>query len=300
MPDPEIIETEDQTLETDGNLEEVEDNPTEQISPLEDEKETKQGILDKIRSIKDGVFGTKDEEEFEVPEDFAKAWDAQAEKNNWTEDDLFDLILEDGKPKYTDEELLEMIPFLSSETEEADESEDSSANEEDTQKDDDKEADEKLKKYEERIAALEKALAEGTERTQKEEAKNLWDRVSKSFDESGVEVFGKTEQLPRFPDGRIIPSSPQYKARQEVWDVANVLQQAGRSLDESMSIALNAFKGKNLETDVKREVIKDMRKSANRLSAKRTSHEPSKTTYTHGADVIADVKRKHGREEYGD
>lgn len=207
------------------------------------------------------------------------------------------MILEDGKPRYTDEELLEMIPFLSSETEETDESEKSSANEEETQEEDNKGTNKKLQKYEERIAALEKALEAGNKRTQQEEAKNLWDRVSESFDKSGVEVFGKTEQLPRFPDGRIIPSSPQYKARQEVWDITNNLMNAGWSLDKSMSVAFNAFRGKNLETDVKRSIIKDIKSKEQKLSAKRTSHGATEVKHSYGPDVVGDALKKLGYDE---
>ena len=291
MPDEVLNETEN--LETDDQIIETENNPTEETPEkvVEKPEDKRAGLLSRIGDIISGKK-EKDEEEFKVPEDFAKAWDIAAEQNEWTQEDLEEL-----RNNHTDEELLEMIPFLSSETEEADESDDSSANEEDTQKEDNKEADEKLNAYEERIAALEEALAEGKERTQKEEAKNLWDRVSESFDKSGVESFGKTEQLPRFPDGRIIPSSPQYKARQEVWDIADTLRQAGRSLDESMTIALAAYKGKNLETDVKRDVIKDLKSKEQKLSAKRSSHGPTKVKHKYGPDVVGEVLRKHGLDE---
>ena len=291
MPDEVLNETEN--LETDDQTIETEDTSTKETSEkvVETPEKKREGILSRIGDIISGKK-EKDEEEFQVPEDFAKAWDIAADKNEWTQKDLEEL-----RDNHTDEELLEMIPFLSSETEEADESDDSSANEEDTQKEGNKEADEKLKAYEERIAALEEALAEGKERTQKEEAKNLWDRVSESFDKSGVESFGKTEQLPRFPDGRIIPSSPQYKARQEVWDIADTLRQAGRSLDESMTIALAAYKGKNLETDVKRDVIKDLKSKEQKLSAKRSSHGPTKVKHKYGPDVVGEVLRKHGLDE---
>lgn len=301
MPDEVInetenLETEDQNLET----EQIEEAPVEEISKEtpKSSEEKRAGLMDRIGNFLSGKKETEDDE-FKLPVDFANAWEAEAEKQSWTQEDLENLILEDGKVKYTDEELLEMIPFLSSETEEPDELENSSANEEETKRESTKEADEKFQAYEERIAALEKALEEGNKRTQEEEAKHLWDQVSESFDKSGIEAFGKTEQLPRFPDGRIIPSSPQYKARQEVWDIANVLMSAGWSMDESMKTAFNAYKGQNLEADVKRDVIKDIKSKSNKLSAKRTSHGASKTKHAYGPDVVGEALRKHGLDENG-
>jgi hypothetical protein len=63
------------------------------------------------------------------------------------------------------------------------------------------------------------------------------------------------------------------KARSAVYEKAKPFLQAGMSVKEAMDIALTWYKGKNLEADVKRSLIKDIKKSEKKLSAKRASKE---------------------------
>jgi hypothetical protein len=99
----------------------------------------------------------------------------------------------------------------------------------------------------------------------------MFDDTSKEF-----EVFGVTEKLPKFPDGRLVPNSPQMKARQEVWDTGIKLYQSGVDFDTAMSISLNAYKGANLGKQIERNVIKDLKNREKKLSGKRVNHEATK------------------------
>ena len=62
-----------------------------------------------------------------------------------------------------------------------------------------------------------------------------------AFDKASTEfpVFGETKGLPVFPagpmKGRVVPAGPAYKARAEVFEIANALVKAGRSLDDALS-----------------------------------------------------------------
>jgi len=127
-------------------------------------------------------------------------------------------------------------------------------------------------------------------------ATKLMDEQSKKFEIFGIYEAGKPNSMPRFPVGRLVPSSPQMKARNEVWGLAlDLNEKAGMDFEQALSTSLNAFKGKNLAKDVKRNLIKDLKKSEKKLSAKHSSHEQVKTGLS-GPDVIREVGKKHGLE----
>lgn len=262
------------------------------------EPETKESVLSKIASkVKNFVSGDTEEEEVrEVPADFKEA----GNKLGWSDEDI-----DKFASNYTDEELKEMIPSLvvdnsSEEEDDSTKGDETNTPEKDETKDEDSQDDEKIQKllkpYLDRIDALEKAQGVVDKQNKEQERKNLVQKASQMFDEASkeFEVFGKTDELPTFPDGRLVPNSPQLKARSEVWKYAGVLHKAGVDFDEAMSVSMNAFKGKNLATDVKRSIIKDLKKNESRLSGKRTSHESSNAA-TYGPDVIKQVMAKHGR-----
>ena len=279
---------ETENLEVDDNLENTEDLQVEE----EDNKEpkTKESVIEKIKNKISNFVNpdSKEEEGDDVPDDFVKA----ARSLNWSDEDIVEFAAD-----YDDETLLEMIPSLNAE--EPSDSDDTPQDKDvdDKEKDKDSQDDEQIQKLLERIAALEKAQEKDNEALEQKKIEESVQRASQMFDEAGKEfaVFGKTEDLPKFPDGRIVPNSPQMKARNEVWDVATRLQDAGMDFDTAMSVSLNAFKGKNLATEVKRNIIKGLKKNESKLSGKRTTHESSKVPMS-GADVIREVARKHGKE----
>jgi hypothetical protein len=90
-------------------------------------------------------------------------------------------------------------------------------------------------------------------------------------------VFGNTDKLAVFPagpkKGQYVPTSPEMKVRSEVYAKACPYIESGIPVKEAMKIALTWYKGEHLEADIKRNLIKDLKKSEKKLSAKRTSKE---------------------------
>jgi len=277
-----------ETFETE-NIEETEVVEETQEST---EEVTKESIVDKIRNkIKE--YTSKDEvitPEVVVPDDFSKA----ALNKGWSSEDIKDFAKD-----YSEEELREMIPTLIGEdTEESDETSDTLEEEETTEtKEEDSQEDERIKKLLDRVEALEKAQGQSQEEKKTQEFIGMIQKASQTFDEMSkeFEIFGKTEELPKFPDGRLVHTSPQMKARNEVFDLARQLTGTGMDFDDAMSVSLNAFKGKNLTKDVKRNMIKDLKTKEKRLSGKRTSHE-SGTKEMSGPEVIRAVLAKNNRQ----
>ena len=214
---------------------------------------------------------------------------------------------------YTDAQLLEQIPDLKPQvSENSDKSEQLSKKEAgDTKnKDDSKSTDDtkdeeiKLLKAEnsailERLDKVEKGQLQNSEKEVQNQfisratsANKRMDELSKEF-----EIFGTYKTLPRFPhNNAIIPSSPQAKARNEVWGLAEDLHiKAGMDFNTALDISLDAFKGKHLSADVKRNLVKDLKRNEKQLSAKRSSHEAVKTDLS-GPDLIREIGKKHGLE----
>lgn len=287
MADEEIKETE-----------QVVENQEQGVKEETKEPETKEGVLTKIGNM---IRGHKEEQqaepEIELPSKFLEA----VKGLNWSEEDIKEFVLSDGEPVYSTEDLIEMIPFLIGENSE--ESEEASNKGEEVpetkeKKGEDSQEDEKVKELMARIAALEKAQGKSEEEQVAKHTADLVHRASQFFDKKSeeFEIFGKTQTLPKFPDGRVVPNSPQVKARQEVWDLACRLNSTGIDWDESLELSFSSYKGKNLANDVKRNYIKDLKKNEQRLTGKPIRHEASSNVVERGADVVREVARKHGRE----
>jgi hypothetical protein len=278
---PDNIETENQEEVID-----VEVNDTEEIK---EEVETKESVISKIAAkVKDFVSGETQEESIDIPDEFTEA----GQKLGWTDEDIIKFASD-----YTDEQLKEMIPSLVVEDSVETEKLADNTPEKDETKVEDSQEDEKIQKLLDRIDALEKAQGKVKEETEQQKQANLTQKASQIFDDKSkeFEIFGKTNELPKFPDGRLVPNSPQLKARNEVWNIAVSLHEGGMDFDKAMSVSLNAFTGKNLVADVKRNIIKDLKKNESKLSGKHTSHESSKTA-EYGPDVIREVARRAGRD----
>lgn len=280
-------------------IKETEELQEEEVKEeIKEEPETKESVIEKIGSkIKSYFSGEKEEQEetVNVPQEFYDVAAAQG----WTEDEIMDFILDEGKPLYNDKELIDMIPFLKGENSaEADAiSDNPTVDETKDKKVDDSQEDEKTKKLLARIEALEKAQGKQKEVEQKQELSNLVRKGAKIFDDVSKDfegVFGTTEKLPTFPDGRIVPNSPQMKARSEVWDTALKLHGSGVDFDRAMSIAINAYKGEHLGKVIERNIIKDLKKRETKLSGKRISHESVNDKKT-GPEVIKEILQKAGK-----
>lgn len=294
--------------ETDNQEQNVEQNVDVKDEKQQDEKqqgvtketnETKTDIVDEIKNIVKGNVDDDaddkgvDSKGDDIPDEFTEA----ALKEGWTKEEI-----EEWTSDLTDDELREytkdLFP-LSEIKEDSDKSEQSSKEGDIIKKDDkvkDDAKDEVIVKLTERLDKLEKGQEKNIERGVQEKRESQVLRASQVMDELSkeFEIFGTFDKLLRFPDGRIVSSSPQCKARNEVWGLASDLhEKAGMDFEKALSTSLDAFKGKNLAKDVKRNLIKDLKKSEKKLSPKHSSHEQVKTGLS-GAEVIREVQKKHG------
>ncbi len=290
-----IEETQEvQTEET----QETKTEETEQTEQTEETKETKpetkESFVDKWKGIiKDRLSGGDEDEdaEDEIPDEFTEA----ARKLNWSDEDTAAFAAD-----FTDEQLKEMIPsLLGEDTVKTDDTSDKTEETQTETKEDkveDSQEDEKLKQALDRIAVLEEKQGISAEKSVAEEHAGFVKRASDLFDEASkeFEVFGKTDDLPKFPDGRFIPTSPQMKARLEVYERAEQLKEAGMPGDKALELSLNAYKGANLSVETKRNVIKDLKKREQTLGGKRVSHEVEATNDLTGPQILQAVARKHG------
>jgi len=229
-----------------------------------------------------------DDESDELPDDVPDAFTAAAREAGWSDKEI-----EDFAADYKDEDLLEMLPQLSAklEKEETADSKEQAVESEQVDKSSapDKESDDKFeqfkveleKKYDEKFSNVEKGLRKDAEEREAQAIIEVERKANEIFDESSkdFEIFGKTDDLPKFPNGKFIESSPAFKARSDVFDVAMMFLQSGKSqnMTDAMKNALSYYKGMNLEKDVERKLIKNLKKGEKRLSAKRTAKDVAKT-----------------------
>lgn len=292
----EVVGAETVGTETQDEVEVKDDGTkTEEKTQEVSDEEAKKSTISKIGEMVKNFVSSKDTETEDVegadiPDDFTNA----ASKAGWTNEDIIEFTSD-----YTDEQLIEMIPSLTTDSVETEKTEEKSEKkvEKAEVKVEDSQEDEKTKKLLGRIEALEKAQGKSQEDTEEQELAGRIHRAHQLFDEASKKfsVFGKTKELPKFPGGKIVPTSPQMKARDEVWDVAALLHKSGMGFDDAMSVSLNAYTGKNLTKDVKRSIIKDLKKNEKKLSGKHTSHE-SASVIEYGPDVVREVARRAGRD----
>ncbi len=152
------------------------------------------------------------------------------------------------------------------------------------------------------------ALKEGAGKTKADEAINEYvdmeELANKMFDKTAEEFeeFGKTADLPRFPDGRIVPIGPSFDARSKVWDMAVKLWKTGTTFDQAMEDALQWHKGSSAEKKVRAKVVKDLKKNESKLTPKRSEKNVQKQ-YAEGeederkADVVKAAFAKAGVKE---
>jgi len=245
-----------------------------------------------------GIIDPPKEEKVEgedIPDDFTEA----ARSQGWTDEQIIDFA--EG---LDDDVLLEMIPSMFDE-DESDEEPDKGAVEHEGEP---KPSQEKDKSPEnDDVAALRKEIEElksqlgdfNKDRQEKSAAATMA-AVDSAFDKAGEDfkVFGKTEDLLRYPagpkKGQLVPNSPAFKARSEVYDKAAKLMQVGVSVEEAMQDALTWYKGKYLEKDVHRKLVKELKSRESKLSAKRSGKETVKT-YEDEEEREADVVREAAR-----
>jgi len=159
------------------------------------------------------------------------------------------------------------------------------------------------------LAEIKAALSESAKVKEAQDAETTVVTVNQAFDEASesFKIFGKTDELLKYPagpkKGQVVLTSPAMKARQDVWDKAFPFVKGGMDTKAAMEIALTWYKGANLEKDVHRNVIKDLKKHEKKLSAKRVGKRTVKTYESEEerqAEVVREAARKLGiKGKYG-
>jgi hypothetical protein len=278
----------------------------EEVNSSEEKEFDKKGFIQKMLDrVTPGKSPEKEEEE-EVKEEgelISQKFISAASELGWDDE-----TIQDFAKDYTDEELDEMIPYLAVE-EPQPEKAPVKADEKVLQEEKpNKEESEELKAVKQKLADLEEKFGAVEKEKAAKEQVDLERRVDDIFDRAGekFKVFGITEELPTFPagprKGQVIPTSPEFKARMDVFAVAAKLISAGSDIDDAMGTALDWYKGKNLEKDVKRSLVKDLKRSEKKLSAKRMGKEAVKVFEDEDerkANVVREAARKKGIELEG-
>ena len=298
-------ETENIVAEETKQVEEIQETSENKIQEAPDDKIETTGEIQNAKEEPESSFISRIKAKFagkqadeaadegdDIPDEFVEA----ARKMNWSDEQTSEFASD-----FSDEQLKEMIPsLLGEDLAKAEETSDKvDVKPETTEKtvEDSQDGDE-LEQLRKDIAALKEAQGISEEQAREREAANFNSEADKLFDKASeeFEVFGKTEDLPRFPhNGEIIPTSPQMKARLEVYSNAMLLKEAGMSGKAALDYSLNAYKGANLKIETKRSVIKELKKREQTLGGKRVSHETTEAANLTGPEVIAEVKRSYGK-----
>lgn len=290
---------------------EPKNDPPKEVTP-EPKPETKDSVFTKL--VKK-VFGGADDKkepvnnnEKQLEEDISTKFSEIAKKAGWTDDAIQELA-----STHTNKELEDLIPFIMEEEgkkpeEKKPEKEPEKKVEPTDVKIDEKilkpyldeirkqlatEYEEKINSIQERLKAVDTDKAIQVKQQYQTTADNFFDKVAKDFP-----VFGKTEELLRFPAnspkaGQIIPSGPAFDARNAVYKAALSFHQMGESWDKSLEEALAWYKGKNLESEVRSKVLKDLKKNEKRVSPKRTEHTDTRDIKTRN-DLLDELSRRAG------
>ena len=245
--------------------------------------------------------GTKDEEGTDIPDAFTNA----CLKQGWTEEEIKEFASD-----LDDAALLSLIPEMLDNEEEQKKPEPGvdQAKQEvkpkppvDAAKTDP--TNEELTLVKKELEEIKKQIGDAKKEQATKEEEVMIQTVNQVFDEASekFEIFGKTEELLRYPagpkKGHIVPTSPAMVARIEVWDKAVPFIEKGIPVKDAMDIALTWYKGANLEKDVQRNMIKDLKKHEKKLSAKRSGKETVKTYESEEerqAEVVREAARKAG------
>lgn len=152
-------------------------------------------------------------------------------------------------------------------------------------------ADPDLKEFTDRLRAeirqdlmkeLAPHLTQMQQESQRREAIHVLSTANAAFDKASeeFEIFGKTESLPKFPSGplagRLVPTSPQCKARAEVFSFARGLMDLGRAPGDAMDDAIAWYRGKHGQVAAQRKLIRDLKGQETRLSGSRMGREVQK------------------------
>ena len=313
MPDEnELIELEKNTDDPATKLEgEVKEKEVENLDVKIDDipnssGEKEEDGADVVKKLMEDVGAKeKDSKEAEkegadIPDAFTKACLAEG----WTEDEIKEFAND-----LDDADLLAELITEEKEKEEPAKQETKEEKSKSAEKSGDESTNKELAELKKELAGIKAAMGEATKEKATKDEEAIVQTVNQAFDEANksFEIFGKTEELLKYPagpeKGQVYPMSPAMKARQSVWDKAAPFVKGGMPVNEAMEIGLTWFKGANLEKDVERKYIKDLKKHERKLSAKRSGKETVKTYEDEDerkADVVREAARNAGvKGEYG-
>lgn len=311
----EQLETSKEETKVEGTKVEEKKEEIEEVEKPTEEQE-KQGLFDKIKSAfygvkkeqtkeEKGISDTSESKELEedIDDDFTKA----AISSGWTEQDVVTFA-----GKYTNEELHNLIPFIVTEEKKAEEDKEEvkSKAKEETKLDENLESlvDKVTKaldaKYQEKFAEVERSLKAHEQDRFIKEQQNFQNTADMFFDKAAKDfpVFGKTEELLRFPDGtpqagQLVPAGTAFEARSAVWKTAVAFNKMGMPWNSALSESLDWYKGKFMEKDIHNKVVKELKGQQKRLSPKRAEHITEKkyeNEIEERADVVLEAARKAG------
>jgi len=314
----EVGTTQEVTESTEQSTEQV--TETQEVAP--EKEESKEGFLDALRKKfrkepkaveEEGETeeedasesaGQDDTEKTEkVEEEIDATFTAAAEKAGWNADQIKALA-----GKYTNEQLKQIIPFLNQQKQEAASQEAVEEKETDIPENIQEVVkpylDAIAEKYEQRIKELEDSLGYVREENVTKELRQITSAADSFFDTLGEKhsVFGKTSDLPRFPEGtplagQVVPAGPAFEARSAVWDKAKVFYQLGGDWNGAMQDAYNWYKGKFMDKDIHNKLVRDLKSNEKRLSPKRTSVSTVKKYESESDEkesVVLDAARRAG------
>jgi hypothetical protein len=280
--------------------EEVVETPEETVEPTD----KKEGILDYIKGALRGKETVAEEVEdstesndsyertTEVPGEFLEA----AKADGWT-----DIDVEEFAAKYSDEELIELLPHL---LEKEEEEVEDTAEEPAAAKDDDLEAlkssmkKEFLQEVLKELGPQLESLTEFQEEQEDRQMVDTFETANKIFDEASKDfpVFGETSKMPTFKSGprkgQLIPTSQEFKTRSEVFQLATDLMRIGRSdsIENAMDDALAWYRGRYGQKETERKVIRNLKKQESKLSGARTGKETKKEFDTTRDEIVDHIR----------
>lgn len=304
-----VAEAPEPAKELEGDVKEKETDEQELKVKVDDvpnsSGEKEEDGAEVVSKIKREVLGEPDPKEKEEGNDIPDAFTNACLEQGWSEDEIKEFAAD-----LDDAALLELIPELLGKEEKQEKLEPGKGQAkqevkaeaaDDTAK---KEAtNEELAAIKKELAAIKESIGEADKARNARDDEAMIQTVNQVFDEASkkFEIFGKTEELLKYPagpkKGQLVPTSPAMAARTEVWAKAAPFIQSGIPVKDAMDIALTWYKGANLEKDVQRKYIKDMKKHEKKLSAKRFGKETVKVYENEEerqAEVVRDAARKAG------
>ncbi|MBU2060167.1 MAG: hypothetical protein KKB38_20850 [Gammaproteobacteria bacterium] len=263
------------------------------------EKEAGDGIEEVPEKTGDGEEApTREAEEKgeQIPDEFTTA----AKAVNWSDEQIVDFVSEND---YSDEQLIEMIPHLKAQDKKEEPEESAIKKEPEKPAAEapvvpikvDADAAAQINAYidaqiKARTDSLEKRLSQVQEDSSMKELIQFENTANDFFDAMGSDQIGKTKELPKFPDGRYVPTDPRFKARSQMYDMALLLTSKGQSFDKALKNAAAWYKGLHLEAETERKVIKKLKASQKRLSPQRYN-KITEPVYESEEDRRADIVR---------